>query len=43
MHLDRSRRDHQIARDLLGREALVQQAQDVPFALDLGFQALLPQ
>jgi hypothetical protein len=43
MHLDGSRRDYQFARKLLVGEVLVQQTQDVRFALGLRFQALLPQ
>src|SRR5436853_5936730 len=43
MHLDRAGGDYQFARDLLVAEVFVQQAQDVPFALGQGFQALLPQ
>ena len=43
MHLDRAGRDHQFARNLLVGEVLIQQAQDVQFAVGQRFYALLLQ
>jgi hypothetical protein len=43
MGFDRSRRDHQFVRNLLVRELLIEQVQNVQFAIGQRFQTLLPQ